>query len=382
MSLIFDYEILRLAWWLLLGVLLIAFALTDGFDLGVAVLLPFVARTDVERRIAINTIEPVWEGNQVWLILGGGAIFAAWPPLYAVSFSGFYVAMFLVLASLILRPVGFKFRSKIDDPRWRTAWDCALVIGGLVPALVFGVAVGNALQGVSFAFDADLRATYDITLLKLLNPFGLLCGLVSLSMLVMHGAAYLNIKADEPVVARAQAAGCAAAWATIILFALAGLMTAFLISGYRITSAIDPTGPSNPLAKTVVKETGVWLANYAAHPWMLAAPALGFLGAGLAIPMFRVKRPILTLVLTSSSVAGIVATAGVSMFPFLLPSSSSPASSLTVWDASSSRLTLGIMLVAALVFVPIILVYTSWIYKVLRGRVTAQAIIRDPHGTY
>jgi cytochrome d ubiquinol oxidase subunit II len=382
MSLIFDYEILRLAWWVLLGVLLIAFAVTDGFDLGVAVLLPFVGRNDIERRIAINTIGPVWEGNQVWLILGAGAIFAAWPPLYAVSFSGFYVAMFLVLASLILRPVGFKFRSKIDDPRWRTVWDWALVTGGFVPALVFGVAVGNALQGVSFAFDQDLRATYDITLLNLLNPFALLCGLVSLSMLVMQGAAYLNLKADEPVAGRAQTAGCAAAWATIILFALAGLATAFLISGYKITSAIDPSGPSNPLAKTVVKETGAWLANYAAHPWMLLAPAVGFLGAGFAIPLFRAKRPILTLVLTSSSVAGIVATAGVSMFPFLLPSSSSPSSSLTVWDASSSRLTLGIMLVAALVFVPIVLAYTSWVYKVLRGRVTAQAIIRDAHEAY
>jgi cytochrome bd ubiquinol oxidase subunit II len=382
MSLIFDYEILRLAWWVLLGVLLIAFAVTDGFDLGAAVLLPFVGRNDIERRIAINTIGPVWEGNQVWLILGAGAIFAAWPPLYAVSFSGFYVAMFLVLASLILRPVGFKFRSKIDDPRWHTVWDWALVIGGFVPALVFGVAVGNALQGVSFAFDQDLRATYDITLLNLLNPFALLCGLVSLSMLVMQGAAYLSLKADEPVAGRAQTAGRAAAWATIILFALAGLVTAFLITGYRITSDIDTSGPSNPLAKTVVKETGAWLANYAAHPWMLAAPALGFLGAGFAIPLFRAKRPILTLVLTSSSVAGIVATAGVSMFPFLLPSSSSPSSSLTVWDASSSRLTLGIMLVAALVFVPIVLAYTSWVYKVLRGRVTAQAVIRDSHAAY
>lgn len=382
MSLIFEYEFLRLAWWVLLGVLLIAFAVTDGFDLGAAVLLPFVGRNDIERRIAINTIGPVWESNQVWLILGAGSIFAAWPPLYAVSFSGFYVVMFLVLASLILRPVGFKFRSKIDDPRWRTVWDWALVIGGFVPAVVFGVAVGNALQGVSFAFDQDLRATYDITLLNLLNPFGLLCGLVSLSMLVMQGGAYLNLKADEPVAGRAQTAGCAAAWATIILFALAGLATAFLISGYRITSDIDPSGPSNPLAKTVVKETGAWLANYAAHPWMLAAPVLGFLGAGFAIPLFRAKRPILTLVLTSSSVAGIVATAGVSMFPFLLPSSSSPSSSLTVWDASSSRLTLGIMLVATLVFVPIVLAYTSWVYTVLRGRVTAQTIIRDAHEAY
>jgi len=379
---IFDYENLRLVWWLLLGVLLIGFAVMDGFDLGVAALLPFVGRSDVERRVAINTIGPVWEGNQVWLVLGGGAIFAAWPPLYAVSFSGFYLAMFLVLASLILRPVGFTFRSKIDNPVWRSIWDWALVISGVVPALIFGVAVGNALQGVPFAFDPDLRASYQITLLGLLNPFGLLCGLVSVAMLVMHGAAYLDVKAGEPVAGRARRAGGVAAIATLVLFALAGLATAFLIRGYVITSAIDPAGPSNPLGKTVVTQTGAWLANYGAHPWMLAAPALGFAGALSAFFLFKAARPVLTWVATSASVAGIVATAGVSMFPFLLPSSSSLSSSLTVWDASSSRLTLGVMLAAAVVFVPIVLAYTAWVFRVLRGRVTNEDITNDPHGVY
>jgi cytochrome d ubiquinol oxidase subunit II len=142
-----DYETLRLIWWVLLGVLLIGFALTDGYDLGVASLLPFVARRDEERRQVINAIAPHWEGHQVWLILGGGAIFAAWPFVYAVSFSGFYLAMFLVLASLILRPVSFKYRSKHADPAWRSRWDMALFVGGFVPALVFGVAVGNVLTG-------------------------------------------------------------------------------------------------------------------------------------------------------------------------------------------------------------------------------------------
>ena len=157
----FDYETLRILWWGLMGVLLIAFALTDGFDLGVATLLPFVARTDSERRMVINSVGPTWEGNQVWFILGGGAIFAAWPFVYAVSFSGFYLAMFLVLAALILRPVGFKYRSKRPDPRWRSGWDWALFIGGVVPALVFGVAVGNVLSGAPFRLDSDLRAFFD-----------------------------------------------------------------------------------------------------------------------------------------------------------------------------------------------------------------------------
>ena len=379
---IFDYENLRLAWWLLLGVLLIGFAIMDGFDLGVAALIPFVGRTDVERRIAINTIGPVWEGNQVWLILGAGAIFAAWPPLYALSFSGFYIAMFLVLASLILRLVGFKFRSKIENPTWRSIWDWALVVGGVVPSLVFGVAVGNALRGVSFSFDPDLRASYDITLFTLLNPYALLCGLVSLAMLIMHGAAYLGVKAEEPVAGRARRAGSVAALATIVLFAVGGLVTAYWLEGYRITSAIDPTGPSNPLGKTVVLQTGVWLANYSAHRWMLAAPVLGFAGAALAFLLFQTRLSVLTWLATSVSLLGIVATAGVSMFPFLLPSSTSPESSLTVWDASSSQLTLGIMLVCALIFVPIILLYTAWVFRVLRGRVTTGEITGDPHSVY
>ena len=152
-----GFDVLRVIWWLLLGVLLTGFALTDGFDMGVGALIPFVGKSDAERRVAINTVGPVWEGNQVWFILGGGAIFAAWPPLYAVSFSGFYLAMFVILAALILRPVGFKYRSKRDSATWRNAWDWALFVGGAVPALIFGVAMGNVLQGVPFHFNAEAR---------------------------------------------------------------------------------------------------------------------------------------------------------------------------------------------------------------------------------
>jgi cytochrome d ubiquinol oxidase subunit II len=381
MSFLFDYGTLRLTWWLLLGVLLIGFAVMDGFDLGVAALIPWVGRNDVERRIAINAIGPVWEGNQVWLILGAGAIFAAWPPLYAVAFSGFYPAMFIALVALILRPVGFKFRSKVEHPLWRSTWDWTLTVGGAAAALVFGVAVGNALEGAPFAFDQDLRASYHITLIGLLNPFALLAGLVSLAMLVMHGAAYLGVKADEPVAGRARRAGRAAALATIVLFAIGGLAVAFVVKGYRVVSAIDPSAPSNPLGKTVEQGTGLLLANYGLHPWTLAAPILGFAGAALAFLLLASsRRPAAALLATSASVIGIVATAGVSMFPFLLPSSESPASGLTVWDASSSRLTLAIMLVSVVMFVPIVLAYTAWVYYALRGRVTAQGVADGGHG--
>jgi cytochrome d ubiquinol oxidase subunit II len=378
-----DYEMLRLIWWLFLGVLLIGFAIMDGFDLGVAMLLPFVARTDIERRVTINTIGPVWEGNQVWLILGGGAVFAAWPPVYAASFSGFYLAMFLVLATLILRPVGFDFRNKIPDPGWRAFWDYALFAAGLVPSVVFGVAFGNLLQGVPFSLDSDLRILYTGSgLFELLNPFGLLCGLVSAAMLAGHGAIYLTLKTDGVVLARARGAALILALATIVLFALAGLWVAWGIEGYVITSPIAADGPSNPLLKTVTRQPGQWFANYRAHSWMIAAPVLGLLGPLLALLLTSARRSGLAFIASALGIFGIIATAGVSMFPFLMPSSIAPAASLTVWDASSSRLTLFVMLLATLIFLPIVLIYTAIVFRALRGVVTASHVEKNSTHLY
>ena len=370
-----DYEILRVIWWLLLGVLLIGFAIMDGFDLGVAALLPFVAKNDTERRIAINTIGPVWDGNQVWFILGGGAIFAAFPAIYAASFSGFYIAMFLVLAALILRPVGFEFRNKVKDARWRTFWDYALFCGGLVPSLVFGVAFGNVLQGVPFRIDSDLRVLYEGSgLFELLNPFGLLCGLVSLFMLTTHGAVYLTNKADGPVKERAAAYARVGALVTVGLFVLAGLWVAFGIKGYAISGAAVTDGPSNPLLKTVTTARGQWLANYATYKWALLAPALGIVGPLLTLWLTVARRPGLAFAASAIGILGIISTAGVSMFPFLMPSDIMPQASLTVWDATSSQLTLFAMLLATLVFLPIVLIYTGFAFRIMRGVVTAEQI--------
>ncbi|CDM58483.1 MULTISPECIES: cytochrome d ubiquinol oxidase subunit II [Rhizobium] len=369
-----DYEILRLIWWLLLGVLLIGFAATDGFDLGVGTLLPFVAKTDTERRVAINTIGPVWEGNQVWLIVGGAATFAAWPPLYAVSFSGFYLAMFAILFALILRPVGFKYRSKRESARWRNNWDWALFVGGFVPSLIFGVAVGNVLQGVPFRFDpADMRIFYEGSFFGLLNPYALLCGLLSVAMFVMHGASWLVLKASGTVAERARRYGSLAALAVIVLFALGGIFLALGVSGYSITSEINRAGPSNPLLKTATHD-GSWLANYGTYAWMLIAPVLGFLGAAAAFLALRAKWEVATLLFSKLSIFGIISTVGLSMFPFILPSSLDPRSSLTVWDASSSHITLFVMLVVSLIFLPIIVAYTAWVYKVLWGKVDEETV--------
>ena len=377
-----DYDTLRVIWWVLLGTLLIGFAVTDGFDLGTGILLPFIGRSDIERRIVINTVGPVWEGNQVWLILGGGAIFATWPPLYAVSFSGFYLAMFATLLALILRPVGFKYRSKRESRAWRNGWDWALFVGGFVPSLIFGVAVGNVLQGVPFRLDPDLRIFYDGSFFGLLNPYALLCGLLSVSMMTMHGGAWVSLKTEGMVGQRARRAAGWAALATIVLFALGGVWLWAMGEGYSITSTIDPQGPSNPLLKTVALAPGAWFANYAAHSWLLVAPALGFLGAVGAWLGLRSGHEVMTLLSSKLSIFGIIASVGVSMFPFILPSSVQPDASLTVWDASSSHLTLFIMLVVTAIFLPLVVAYTSWVYRVLWGKVTEEDVTKEGGHAY
>jgi len=379
---IFDYETLKVIWWLFIGVLLIGFAVTDGFDMGVGALLPFLGRTDEERRVIINSVGATWEGNQVWFITAGGATFAAWPLVYATAFSGFYWALLLVLFALFFRPVGFDYRSKVDDPRWRNAWDWGLFIGGAVPALVFGVAFGNLLLGVPFHYDRDMQVYYAGSFFALLNPFGLLAGVVSLAMLIMHGATYLQLRSEGEINARARMAVKVAAIVMMAAFALAGLWLAAGIDGYRIVSMPQADTAFTPLAKAVVKEPGAWLANYGAHPWMIAAPVIAFAGAAIAIVFSTVNRPLAAFVASALSVTGVILTAGFSLFPFIMPSSSNPASSLTVWDAVSSHRTLQVMFWVVVIFLPIVVAYTSWVYRVLRGKITVETIRKNPHTTY
>lgn len=377
-----NYDTLRLIWWVLLGVLLVGFAVMGGFDLGTGTLLPFVARTDTERRVVINAVGPTWEGNQVWLILGGGAIFAAWPQLYAVSFSGFYLAMFLLLVALIVRPVAFKYRSKRSSRTWRQTWDWLLFFGGIVPALLCGVAVGNVLLGVPFRLTPEMYIFYEGSFFDLLNPFALLCGLLSVSMLVAHGAAWLRIKTEGDVAERARALGSASVLLSIALYAAAGVVLWYGVQGYAITSTIDPTGPSNPLFKTAAVAPGAWLQNYREHAWTVLAPAAGFVGLVLAFVLMRARRDIATILATSLGISGIVISVGASMFPFILPSSLDPRFSLTVWDSSSSHLTLFIMLVCTLIFMPLIIAYTAWVYRVLWGKVDVKALENGSHHAY
>jgi cytochrome d ubiquinol oxidase subunit II len=380
-----SFEHLRLIWWLLLGVLLIGFALTDGFDMGTGALLPFVAKTDTERRVVINTVGPVWEGNQVWFILGGGAIFAAFPPLYAVSFSGFYLALFLILSAFIVRPVAFKYRSKREDPTWRARWDWALFFGGAVPALLFGVAVGNVLLGVPFHLTPDLHSVYEGgafgKLFGLLRPFALLCGIVSLAMLVMHGAGWIVLKTEGVIAERARRFGSIASNVVLAGYALAGLWLAFFIDGYAFVAEPPHDGPSNPLASAVT-HSGSWLAAYADRPWIAIAPVMGFLGTVMAGRALRSGGELSPLGWSKMAVFGMISSVGLTIYPFLLPSNTNPDSSLTIWDASSSHQTLFVMLVATMIFMPLILIYTAWVYRVLWGKVTEDDVSNPDTHSY
>ncbi len=377
-----SYENLRLIWWLLIGVLWIGFALTEGFDMGVAMLLPFVGKTDEERRVAINAVAPHWDGNQVWLILAAGALFAAWPIVYATTFSGMYLALIILLFSLFLRPTGFDYRSKIDNPKWRNSWDWALFIPGVVPPLIFGIAMGNLFLGLPFHYDEFLRSYYSGNFFSLLHPFALLSGLLAVSMFLMQGASYLMLRSEGTVHERAQVFLKWAALAVIVLFSLAGLSLWFGIDGYSVTDGLSPDGPSNPTHKTVVMEAHAWFKNYSTYPLTLIAPLLGLLGALGAWLMGKAGRSALAFLNSCLSLIGIILTAGFSLFPFIMPSSTHPDHSLTIFDATSSELTLQIMFWVAIVFVPIILTYTLWGYKALWRKYSVEYIRENDHSLY
>ncbi|MFG6486945.1 cytochrome d ubiquinol oxidase subunit II [Roseateles sp. BYS78W] len=378
-----DYATLKIIWWLLVGVLLVGFAIMDGHDMGVGTLLPFAGRSDEERRVVINTVGPHWDGNQVWFITAGGAIFAAWPLVYATAFSGFYWALLAVLWALFFRPVGFDYRSKLHDARWRSTWDWGLFIGGAVPPLIFGVAFGNLLQGVPFQFDDYLVSNYTGSFWQLLNPFALLAGVVSSAMITMHGGTYLAHRTEGVIQARAIAATRGAAVVTVLAFVAAGLWLRFGgIEGFAMTQAPDPNAMPDPLAKVVVRSAEGWWSNYRRLPALWALPALGVAGALLAAGLAGARRTLSAFVASSLAMLGIIGTAGAAMFPFIMPSSSMPGASLTVWDSVSSPMTLALMLGATVLFMPLIVLYTGWAYRVMRGKVTVEHIRANEHTAY
>jgi cytochrome d ubiquinol oxidase subunit II len=328
---------LNTVWFLLIGVLLTGYAILDGFDLGVGVLHLF-ARSEEERRIHINAIGPVWDGNEVWLLTGGGALFAAFPVVYATVFSGYYLALMLVLVALILRAVSFEFRGKVASPVWRSVWDWAFGLGSLVPAVVFGVAVGNILRGLPF----DAEGNLEVSLLGLLNPYALVIGLLSLAMFLMHGATYLTLKTDGALRER-MAAWAGRLWVVyVVMFVVASVAT-FAAAPWLFRGA----GPS-PLT------------------WVCAA---ALLAAEFFLPVSLKERRFGRAFLASSiCIAAQIGLAAVALFPRLVPARPDLARSLTIYNASSSPRTLTTMLVIALIGMPFVVAYTAIIYRVFKGK--------------
>jgi cytochrome bd ubiquinol oxidase subunit II len=323
-------------WFLLIAVLWIGYFVLEGFDFGLGILLPFLGRTDKERRALINAIGPVWDGNEVWVLVAGGATFAAFPHWYATLFSGFYLALFLILAALIIRGVAFEYRSKRDSASWRQAWDWAIFLGSALPALLWGVAFANIVGGVPI----DANKEFTGNLLTLLNPFGLLGGVVTLTLFITHGAAYIALKTEGQIRERANrvflASGLVAAVAAVVF--LGWTQASSLVAGSAVVS-------------------------------VLAAVALvGALAAN------RLKREGWAFIGTAVTIALAVVALFLHLYPNVMPSSTNPAYSLTISNASSTDLTLQIMTVVAVIFTPLVLLYQGWTYWIFRKRVSSGRI--------
>ncbi|GAB4332628.1 MAG: cytochrome d ubiquinol oxidase subunit II [Calditrichia bacterium] len=329
---------LNTIWFLLVGVLIIGYAILDGFDLGVGV-LHRLAKTDHERRIFLNAVGPFWDGNEVWLLTGGGALFAAFPVVYATVFSAFYLALMLLLFALIFRAVSLEFRSKEESPSWRNAWDWAFFLGSLLPSILFGVALGNIMRGIPL----DANGTFTGNFFGLLNPYSVLIGLVSLAMLTWHGANYLTMKTEGDLQNRAAQWANKAWLAFVILYGVATILSP-MTAPHLFEGVL-----SNPLFYLLVF---LMLASVIGSPYFLRKMEYG--KAFLA---------------SSVSIASIIGLVAVGLFPRLVPSSTDLAYSLTIYNAASTPKTQMVMLIIALLGMPLVIGYTIFIYRQLRGKV-------------
>ncbi|APZ43444.1 cytochrome d ubiquinol oxidase subunit II [Acidihalobacter ferrooxydans] len=381
MEVLTAYAILKIVWWILLGVLFAGLAIMVGMDMGVGTILRFIGRTDDERRVALNIIGPHWDGNQVWFILGGGAIFAAWPTIYGTAFSGLYVVMLLLLWSMIVRPLGFEYRSKLPSAKWRNIWDWTLFISGFVPMLVYGAAFGNVMVGFPFHFSLQGTAisVYTGSFITLFNPFAVLMGLLSVSLSVYMGAAMVMGRAEGAMKERARTLVTVAGPVALVLFTIGGVWVA-MMKGFTFSGPVDPGMPANPtIGLPVVQESGAWLSNFKHVPILWVLPLLTYLAVITGFIGARADRFQLTWWAGAVAWIGVLGTVAAATFPFMMPSYADPAHSLTIWNSGSSELTLWWMLGWTLVFVPAILIYTSWCFWIMRGKVSAEHVQADDH---
>jgi len=373
-----TYLVLKIVWWLIVGVVLIGVGAMVGMDMGVGTLLRYVGRTDIERRVALNIVGPHWEGNQVWFILGGGGLFAAFPLIYGTAFSGFYIVMLLLLWSMIVRPLAFEYRSKLPGIGWRNAWDWMLFVSGFLPMLVFGAAIGNVLQGVPFHLSWNMTSYYSGSFISLFNPFAILCGVLSVAIACYMGAATIHNGAEGVMATRARVAGRVSGVVAFLLFAIGGVWI-HRMTGFVLTNGPAPGAVQTPLQQTVIQQDGAWFTNFNAHPLLWVLPLAALLALLVGTIALGKHRGYAAWWLGLVVWAGVLGSVGAAMFPFMMPSSTNPSQSLTIWNASSSELTLGWMLGFAAVFVPLIIWYTSWCFYIMRGKVSAEAIAADDH---
>ena len=377
------YVVLKVIWWLLLGVLFMGIGIMIGQDMGVGTSLRYLGRTDHERRAVLNMIGPHWDGNQVWFVLGGGAIFAAFPTVYATLFSGLYIVMLLLLWSMIIRPLGFEYRNKLDCPKWRERWDWMLFLSGFVPMLVFGTAVGNALMGFPFRFNDIMQSFYPhgFGFYTLFNPFSvIICGLMAVALSLYQAGAMVSLRSEGIILARAKRMMGAAVAVAIVLFTVGGIWLSQL-NGYAPSGLIDPAMPANPLASSATMVKGAWLHNFFAHPALFIVPILVYIALLAGLWFARRNRPQWAWWSGAIAWMATIGTLGAAMFPMLAPSYANINQSLTVWNASSSLRTLAWMLGFAVLFIPLILFYTSWAFRVMRGKIRPEDIAeRDKKG--
>lgn len=380
----FDYLFLKVAWWLIIGAVLIVYASTAGFDAGVTMYMPFL-RSEDDRRVVLNTSAPTWDGNLTWLVFAGGGLFVVWPSVYSTAFSGMYAAMLCILFSFFLRPPGYEYRNKLNNATWRKCWDWALFISGVVPVFVFGVAFGNCFLGYPFHFNPNtFREFWTGNFWDLLSPYALLSGAVSVLMVLMHGSVYLQRRTEGHLRKLALKVHLTTAILLLIAFTVSGLLLMYKIIGYQlISSAAVPT--LQPLDNVVKSGVGYWIQTYDQYPWKYLAPVIAY--AGIIESIWAACYGWVTTAFWAScfAIGGIVGTAGATLFPFLMPSSTNPNESFTVWNVASSQYALNVMLYIGVVLLLVIVGYKIFAYSTIWSKkptLTAEDIKKDEHSFY
>lgn len=359
-----DYEVLKILWWMILGSVLVAYAVTAGFDVGITTMMSFFKNED-EKRVLLNVSAPTWDGNLTWIVFAGGGIFVVWPVVYATAFSGLYFAMLLILFPLFLRAPGYEYRNKIDSHKWRRFWDFGLLISGILPVFIFGVATGNCFVGFPFHFNpVSLRLIYTGTFWELLNPISILSGLVSVAMVILHGSTYLQRRTLGKIHENAREVTFWAGSIVLILFTISGMLIVLYTPGYQLISS-----PANPTAhmldNVVTRAAGGWFISYFHYPWKFFGPILAYVGILVAITATYFRSKDISFWASGIAIAGIIITSGFTLFPFIMPSSTHMNESLTVWNAVSSHYALNVMLYIGVVMLAIVTAYKWFAYRTI-----------------